>query len=150
MKNLIIISIFLFSTIAFAQKQIHPKISQEEAQKTALATVPGGIVKEGELEHESGKWIWSFDILSGGKIHEIWVDPMKGNIIKTSIETPKHEAKETLLDKAEAAAKQAVPGEVVSSKEVTKHGQKMYVVRIKDKNGKTQTVTLDGSFNVAK
>ncbi|HET7153603.1 MAG TPA: PepSY domain-containing protein [Candidatus Kapabacteria bacterium] len=148
MKIIIAIFFFVSCTSLLAKKNIQPKVSKEVAQKTALASVPGGVVKEGELEHESGEWIWSFDIQSGKNIHEVWVDPMKGNIIKTSIETPKDQAKEARLDKAEAAAKQSVPGEVLSSNETISHGQKMYVVRIKNKDGKIQIVQLDGSFNV--
>jgi len=140
--------LFVLTCTTGAKNTYQPKILKEDAQQTALASVLNGVVKEGELEHESGKWIWSFDILSGEKIHEIWVDPIKGNIIKSSIETTKHEAKETLLDKAEAAAIQAVPGEVISLRGTTKHGQKMYIVRVKDKNGKTHIVTINASFNV--
>ncbi|MDB6058979.1 MAG: hypothetical protein JWO95_2823, partial [Verrucomicrobiales bacterium] len=40
----------------------HAKISKEQASEIAGQQVPGGSVKEGELEKEGGRWIWSFDI----------------------------------------------------------------------------------------
>ena len=45
-----------------AKLQAQAKISKEQAQQTALAKVPNGTVKDGELEKEKGKLIWSFDI----------------------------------------------------------------------------------------
>src|SRR5437763_198886 len=42
------------------------KVSKEDAEKTALAQVPNGMVKEAELEKEKGKLIWSFDIATPG------------------------------------------------------------------------------------
>src|SRR5437868_3475004 len=44
----------------------HAKITKKEAKKIALAKVPGGKIKEGELENEKGKLIWSFDIKTPG------------------------------------------------------------------------------------
>ena len=38
------------------------KVTEAKAQKTALAKVPGGLIKSSELERERGKLIWSFDI----------------------------------------------------------------------------------------
>ena len=79
-----------------ARLQARAKISQAEAQKTALAQTPGGTIKEASLEEEKGKLIWSFDIAVPGArdITEIQVDALTGKIVSTEQETPAQEAKE--------------------------------------------------------
>lgn len=74
----------------------HAKISKEEATNIAMSKVPGGTVKEGELEKEHGRWIWSFDVATPGTadITEVHVDANTGEIVKTEMESPSHEAKE--------------------------------------------------------
>ena len=42
------------------------KVSRADAEKTALTKAPNGTVKEGELEKEKGRLIWSFDIATPG------------------------------------------------------------------------------------
>src|SRR5438128_2746885 len=49
-----------------AKLEAQAKVSKADAEKTALAKVPGGTIKEGELEKEKGKLIWSFDIATPG------------------------------------------------------------------------------------
>jgi uncharacterized membrane protein YkoI len=77
------------------------KITQEEAAKTALATVPAGKIKASELEKEHGKLIWSFDISipKSKNITEIQVDAKTGKIVSTQVETPKDQAAEAAADK---------------------------------------------------
>src|SRR5712672_1357742 len=72
------------------------KVSRADAEKTALAKVPGGTVKEGELEKEKGKLIWSFDITTPGSsdIKEVQVDAISGQVISVETETAAAEAKE--------------------------------------------------------
>lgn len=79
------------------------KISQQEAEKTALAAVPKGKIKSFELEKEDGKLVWSFDIASPGSknITEIHVDALTGAIVSNKIETPADQAKEAAADKLE-------------------------------------------------
>ncbi len=45
-----------------ARLEAKAKIARADAEKTALAQVPDGTVKEAEIEKEHGKLIWSFDI----------------------------------------------------------------------------------------
>jgi uncharacterized membrane protein YkoI len=45
-----------------AALNVQAKITQAEAERTALAKVPRGKIKAAELEKEHGKLIWSFDI----------------------------------------------------------------------------------------
>ena len=79
-----------------ANLQAQAKISRADAERTALARVPGGTIKEGGLEKEKGKLIWSFDIAKPGdkNITEIQVDALTGAIVSEEIETPEKEAKE--------------------------------------------------------
>src|SRR5215472_9561846 len=69
------------------------KVSQADAQATALAQVPNGTVKESELEKEHGKLIWSFDIATSGTkdITEVNVDAINGTVVSKEIEKEKDE-----------------------------------------------------------
>ena len=77
------------------------KVSQSDAQATALAQVPNGTVKESELEKEHGKLIWSFDIATPGTpdITEVNVDAMDGKVVSTEKEKAEDEAKEAKGEK---------------------------------------------------
>ncbi len=79
-----------------AQLEARAKISRAEAEKIALAKVPGGIIKEGELEKEHGKLIWSFDIATPGSkdITEVHVDALTGAVIGMEKETPADQERE--------------------------------------------------------
>ncbi|MGH7951133.1 MAG: PepSY domain-containing protein [Limisphaerales bacterium] len=72
------------------------KVSQNAARQTALAKVPGGIVKEGELEKEHGKLIWSFDVATPDSkdITEVHVDAVTGDVVSVGKESAESEAKE--------------------------------------------------------
>lgn len=77
------------------------KLSRTEAQGIALAKVPGGTVKEGELEKEHGRLVWSFDLAkpSTANITEIQVDAQTGEIVLQEIETPADERTESAKGK---------------------------------------------------
>ena len=64
------------------------RVNPDLATATALARVPGGVIKAGEIEEEGGKLIYSFDIKVAGKrgIEEVHVDAMTGALIKTEHE----------------------------------------------------------------
>ena len=85
------------------------KISKAAAQASALAKVPGGTVKDGELEMEKGKLIWSFDITQPGTadIKEVAVDATTGAVLDVVTETPADQAKEAAEDAAAAAKAKA-------------------------------------------
>jgi uncharacterized membrane protein YkoI len=71
--------------------QAQAKITRADAEKIALAQAPTGTIKEGELEREHGKLIWSFDVAVPGAqdITEVNVDAINGGVV--SVE---HEKKE--------------------------------------------------------
>ena len=84
-----------------AKLQAESKITRAEAEKIALAKVPGGTIKEGEIEKEKGKLIWSFDIASPGTadITEVNVDAISGEVVSIEKESPSQQAKEKKKDK---------------------------------------------------
>lgn len=71
-------------------------VPRAKAEATALARVKGGKIKEGELEREHGKPIWSFDIAQPHTtdIREIGVDAKTGAIVSEETETAAQEAAE--------------------------------------------------------
>jgi hypothetical protein len=84
-----------------AKLMAEAKVSRADAEKTALAKVPNGTIKEGELEKEKGKLIWSFDITTPDTkdITEVAVDAITGDVISVEKETAENEAKEAAEDK---------------------------------------------------
>jgi len=84
------------------------KVSKETAQATALAKFPNGTIKEGELEKEKGKLIWSFTftIPDSQDIKEVNVDAITGEVVgEVETETPADQAKEATEDAAAAKKK---------------------------------------------
>jgi len=83
------------------------KISKDTAQQTALAKVPNGTVKDGELEKEKGKLIWSFDITipDSKDIKEVTVDALTGDVVSVDTESTADQAKEAAEDAAAAKKK---------------------------------------------
>lgn len=79
-----------------AKLEAQAKITRADAEKTALAKVPGGTVKEAELEKEKGKLIWSFDITTPDTkdLTEVQVDAKTGEVVAVDKETPGDEEKE--------------------------------------------------------
>ena len=72
------------------------KITEANARQTALAKVPNGTIKEGELEKEHGKIIWSFDMTTPDSKNttEVNVDAITGAIVSVEHETPEQQARE--------------------------------------------------------
>ena len=72
------------------------KITETQARQIAIAKVPGATIKEGELEKEHGKLIWSFDMTTPGSMNttEVNVNAITGAVISVEQETPKQAAKE--------------------------------------------------------
>src|SRR5882757_2527264 len=69
--------------------EAQPKVTKSEAEKIALAQSPNGTIKEGELEKEKGRLIWSFDIATPGSkdITEVQVDARTGQVVAIEKET---------------------------------------------------------------
>lgn len=86
-----------------ASLKAQAKISEADAKQIALAKVPNGTIKEGELEKEKGRLIWSFDIAipDSKNIREVNVDAITGEVVAVETETPKQQAKEKDEDEKE-------------------------------------------------
>ncbi len=80
-----------------------PKISMKEARATALSKVPGGKVVKHELEKESGKLIYTFDIKVAGQsgVEEVHIDANTGEVLSQTHETAKKEHQEAKQEKSE-------------------------------------------------
>ena len=89
------------------QKQLakEAKITMKEARATALKEVPGGKIKEAELERENGQLIYSFDISTKAGIKEVQVDALTGKVVKVETETKEQEAKEKAAEHKAAGNK---------------------------------------------
>ncbi len=92
-----------------AQLKAEAKVTEKAARATALAQIPGGTVKSGELERENGKLLYSFDIASKGKtgIDEVQVDAITGTVLSNKHETPAMEKAEQKADAQQHAARKA-------------------------------------------
>jgi hypothetical protein len=79
-----------------AKLMAEAKVSKEDAEKTALAKVPNGTVKEAEIEKEHGKLVWSFDLTTPDTkdITEVNVDAISGDVVSVEKEAAETEAKE--------------------------------------------------------
>jgi uncharacterized membrane protein YkoI len=83
-----------------AKLEAQAKVKKADAERTALAKVPGGAIKEGELEKEGGRLVWSFDISTAGTkdITEVQVNAMTGDVVSVEKEAPEDQAWEKAAD----------------------------------------------------
>ncbi|MEO5589395.1 MAG: PepSY domain-containing protein [Gemmatimonadaceae bacterium] len=79
------------------------KITMTQARATALKEVPNGRVRDGELEREDGKLIYSFDIAVKGKsgVDEVQIDAITGAVVSNKHESPRAEAAEKKMERKE-------------------------------------------------
>src|SRR6478736_4964152 len=95
---LLVVGIIGCATEAQEQAKLaaQAKVSRAAAEQTALNKVPGGTIKEAELEKEDGKLVWSFDITAPGDkdITEVQVDANSGAVVSVEKEKAEDEAKE--------------------------------------------------------
>lgn len=94
-----IILLLSMAAAASASPKPTPKLTKDEAQAIALKQV-SGTVKSGELEKEHGRWIYSFDIQAGKKVHEVNVDANTGAVVENTVASAAAEAKEKKADEA--------------------------------------------------
>lgn len=79
-----------------------PKIGMKRAQAIASTRARGLKLKAKELEHENGRWIYSFEFKNkNGSIREVNVDAYTGKIIGVEHENGKKEANEEKNEKTE-------------------------------------------------
>ena len=99
----------LVPCLALAAEPAH-KMTEAGARAIALAQVPGGTIETAELELESGRRVWSFDIRSPGSpnVVEVQVEANTGRVVSRKTETPADQEKEAKADLKEKAAAHAV------------------------------------------
>ncbi len=93
LSGLLFASSMLLLSGATLSAQKHAKLTKQQATAIATKKEPG-TVRSGELEHENGRWIYSFDIQAGNQIHEVNVDANTGSVVEDSVEDPAAEARE--------------------------------------------------------
>jgi hypothetical protein len=86
-----------------AKLKSEARVSEDSARTVALAQVPNGVIKSGEIEREQGKLIYSFDIKVAGQsgIEEVNVDALTGAVLAHEHETSKAERAEAKQEAAE-------------------------------------------------
>jgi len=64
------------------------KVSEADARKTALASVPSGTVQSSKLVSEKGRQVWAFDLKSptSPNVFKVQVDAESGRIVSKSIQ----------------------------------------------------------------
>lgn len=83
----------------------HPRISMQTARARALALVPHGRIRSGELETEHGRLIYSFDIQVPRRpgIEEVQISAVTGRLVSRTHETPAAERREARTEAGEHA-----------------------------------------------
>lgn len=106
---------------SMAQLKAEAKVSKQAARATALAQVPSGKVKSGELEREDGRLLYSFDIATKGKsgIDEVQIDAITGAVLSNTHETPAMEKAEAEADAKAHAARKASKKHQRATKRIT-------------------------------
>src|SRR5438445_11242807 len=94
---LILVGLFSIGALAANAK---PKIGRKRAEEMTSSRARGLELKAKELEHEKGRWIYSFEFKNrDGSIREVNVDAYTGKIIGVEQEDPKKEAVEEKNEK---------------------------------------------------
>ena len=80
-----------------ASSRVHAQITETQAQKAALAKVPGGKVKAAKLAPQNGELIWSIDIVTPltKKIVAVQVDAESGKVLSKLAQTPGDRAEDS-------------------------------------------------------
>jgi uncharacterized membrane protein YkoI len=143
MNRSILTAVLIMTGTGVLAKEPTAKIGKAQAAKAVKELYKDAVIKDSELEKEDGKRIWSFDLSAGGKAREVWVDANTGAVIKDVVETPADEADEKVLDKAEAAVKARVHGEVVHGELRMQDGKSVAAFTVKTKHDKVWNVIVD-------
>jgi uncharacterized membrane protein YkoI len=69
-------------TTQAADARATASISRAEAERIALATAGGGLVREAELESDEGTLVWKVEVIARGVEHDVYVDTRTGNVVR--------------------------------------------------------------------
>lgn len=80
---------------ATAAAKAQTKVSEADARKTALASVPNGSVQASKLMTDKGRQVWSFDLKSetSPNVFVVQVDADSGRIVSKSVKSAAAAAK---------------------------------------------------------
>src|SRR5690242_19122766 len=99
MKVVILAALILGLSVITVSAQKH-KIGMKRAQAIAASHAKGLRLKAKELEHENGKWIYSFEFKNrDGSIREVNVNAYTGKIVGVEHEDSKKETGEEKNEK---------------------------------------------------
>ncbi len=114
-------SAVLLAFSACAGNPPEDRIPEPSARAAALAVVPGATVKGQELEHEGGRWIYSYDLVAAGQpgVEEVHVDAVTGKVLAREHEGAADEAAE----KAEESGENGEADEAGEAAEVGEAGE---------------------------
>lgn len=92
------------------------RISADSAKAVAMAKVPNGHIKSHELEHENGRWVYSYDITVPGQsgVEEVQVDAKSGEVVSQKHESAATEKREAAKERAAAHKTAPVTNKAVS------------------------------------
>ncbi len=110
-QTVVSIALLLAAASAFAAAPVKHKkkthaalLTRRQAYAALAAHVKGAKILEAELERESGRLIWSFDVETASELREIWLNPVTGALIKSQVESARKEAQEQRQEMKERAA----------------------------------------------
>jgi hypothetical protein len=105
-------------TASFASSQAHgapaPAVSQAQAERTALAHVPGGKISESELGSPNGTQVWEVEVTGAdGTEHAFDVDATSGALSNSAADTAADDQQSPSAQSAQQAQplQQGTPGD---------------------------------------
>ncbi|WP_027503471.1 PepSY domain-containing protein [Rhodococcus sp. UNC363MFTsu5.1] len=135
-----------------------PQVTKEQAEQTALATVPGGVVVSSELVKHDGTQVWHVHIRNTqGWDYDVDVDAASGAVVdrdqedhdeddRTSMTGAPNAAVTVTKEQAEQTALATVPGGTIVSSETNQHdGKTVWHVHIRNTQGWDYDVNVDAA-----
>lgn len=133
-----------------------PTISKEQAEQTALTTVPGGTVASSNLEQDNGRTVWHVHIRdAGGRDYDVDVDAASGAVVPESDDRDDESSTPPVVppagvtvpkEQAEQTAVATVPGGTVIASEIEQdNGKTVWHVHIRNTQGWDYDVNVDAA-----
>ncbi|MFC9361322.1 PepSY domain-containing protein [Rhodococcus sp. NPDC057014] len=127
-------------------------VTKEQAEQTALATVPGGTVVNSEQQQRDGKPVWHVHIRDAkGWDYDVNVDAATGTVVSdsqdgqtTTTAAPAPPAGAVTQQQAEQIALATVPGgTVANSEQQQRDGKPVWHIHIRDAKGWDYDINVD-------
>lgn len=136
-----------------------PAITKQQAEQTALATVPGGVLVSSELSQRNGITVWHVHIRNAqGWDYDVNVDAASGTVVpdrennnntSTAPPMPSSGATAVTQQQAEQTALATVPGGTVANSELNQRdGKTVWHVHIRNAQGWDYDVNVDAATGV--